>query len=59
MLKSAMGCHGNHAFSHNSYQMFLGHLCFAFSGPNEQFLAPMKIVMGCKVTKIGSQGNIV
>ena len=38
ILESVMGCHGNHAFSHSpKSRFFLGRLCFAFRGPNEQF----------------------
>ena len=45
ILKSAMGRHGNHAFSHSPYQFFLGHLRFLFRGGGGvpmNNLAPMK-----------------
>ena len=42
ILKSAMGCHGNHAFSHSSYQNCLRTPSFRIKGVPINNLAPMK-----------------
>ena len=57
ILKSAMGCHGNHAFSQSPYQNFF-RTPFRIQGVPMNNLAPMKNCPGggggggggCKVT---------
>ena len=52
-----MGCHGNHAFSHSPYQIFLGQLCHS-GDPNEQFGTHEKLSWGGRGGGGGLQGNL-
>ena len=47
-----MGCYGIHAFSHSQYNSFLGQLCFAFGGHNEQFGTNEKLSWGAGHAKL-------
>ena len=51
ILKFAISCHGNDAFSHSPYQIvFEDNFCSHSGGPNEQYGTHEKLSLGCKVT---------
>ena len=48
------GCHGNHAFSHSSYHLYLeDNFVFHLGSPDEQ-----TFLKGCKTRLIWCHGNI-